>query len=405
MNKIGKYLLTMLFLVFIFGFGISTIVLPDKESSYWENRTLAQKPTVTKDDILNGKFSAGYEAYITDQFTLRDGWVYSYLKLQQFTNQTFIYDYYIDKDNYVLPKPLEYFPKENIDLSIQGMNDLGDFAKEKNIELYYFNLPSRALTLKASYPDYIDEGYYGQSKEYLYSNIKNDYTRKYDLTQAFLDKYSKEQLQKLYYQTDHHWNEEGALAGFEYIYNTLNETSNYFKAEDFSKDQYEKVCANQLEYMGSFNRQIFNTVKNHSDKPCHYVSKQMKGEEFEVYEGPVAIENKVPFTKVFGSGISKASGEITYGEVFAADYRELNIVNPKKANEQNNVLIVKDSYANPLLFIIAEQYATTTVFDIRYNTDRSLYDFIEANNFDSVLVLYNSTNIYNSMYNFQLTFE
>lgn len=39
-----------------------------------ENRTLAQRPSLSRETLLNGSFTADMETYFADQFPLRDDW-------------------------------------------------------------------------------------------------------------------------------------------------------------------------------------------------------------------------------------------------------------------------------------------------------------------------------------------
>ena len=73
-NKINLTI-TLLFLVMIFGFGITFWVLPDAEFSPEENRTLQTFPSLSAEDWLDGKVSTRLIQYYSDQFPLRDLWL------------------------------------------------------------------------------------------------------------------------------------------------------------------------------------------------------------------------------------------------------------------------------------------------------------------------------------------
>jgi hypothetical protein len=66
---------TSLFLLLIFGFGISFWMVPDTSFSEEENRPLQTLPTLSADDLLGGKLSARLTDYYSDQFPLRNAWV------------------------------------------------------------------------------------------------------------------------------------------------------------------------------------------------------------------------------------------------------------------------------------------------------------------------------------------
>ena len=50
------------------------MLLPDRERSDVENRTLQQRPALTLSSVLDGSYMEDVEAYVQDQFPLRDQW-------------------------------------------------------------------------------------------------------------------------------------------------------------------------------------------------------------------------------------------------------------------------------------------------------------------------------------------
>ena len=68
-------IMTVLFCGFLAGLLVWHIALPDRARSETENRTLAQRPSLSRETLLNGSFTADMETYFADQFPLRDGWV------------------------------------------------------------------------------------------------------------------------------------------------------------------------------------------------------------------------------------------------------------------------------------------------------------------------------------------
>ena len=84
------------------------------------------------------------------------------------------------------------------------------------------------------------------------------------------------------------------------------------------------------------------------------------------------------------------------------DYAEINIVNNLKvqAGETSRALIIKDSFANAVNLLVAENFAHTSILDIRYYNEMPIEQYIQTHGFDTIIVLYNGETIFNSMYNF-----
>lgn len=78
-----KILSIIVFCVMLFGGAVITAVLPKKAYSDLENRNLEQKPQLTKEQFLQGKYQEKYETYLSDQFFLRDRWVDLAVTLQK----------------------------------------------------------------------------------------------------------------------------------------------------------------------------------------------------------------------------------------------------------------------------------------------------------------------------------
>lgn len=66
-------------------------------------------------------------------------------------------------------------------------------------------------------------------------------------------------------------------------------------------------------------------------------------------------------------------------------------------------IIFKDSYVNPLTQLMSQHYYQTTFYDIRYNQDRTVYEYIEKHDFDTVAILYNNGTLFSTMYDFDLS--
>ena len=74
MTKAYSRFLTALLCVFLGGLLAAHIVLPDREKSETENRTLAQWPEFSWEALKDGTYTENVEEYFADQFPLRDGW-------------------------------------------------------------------------------------------------------------------------------------------------------------------------------------------------------------------------------------------------------------------------------------------------------------------------------------------
>lgn len=242
------------------------------------------------------------------------------------------------------------------------------------------------------------------SKDYLFNQVSHPTITKVDLDQLFKENYSIDQLKEFYYLSDHHWNSLGALKGYEIILSLLQENSS-LGVVDFKKENYLEVFpSTELTYLGSYNRQLYQLVKSKEERTSHFISSTLTKDDLEVYVGSLDWATPSNLSSIFGTEMNgTTTNDLTYAGIFTGDYRELHIINPNLKDVGKNILVVKDSYANPFVSLLPENFYQTTFFDLRYNTDRSLTSFIEENDFDAVFLMYNGTTIYDVMYDFDLS--
>lgn len=403
MKTISNIVLSVCFLAFVFGMAVKMEYTPDKKESYYEHRILASEPEVKIDKLADGTFAKEYESYFTDQFINRDEWIKMYLNWQKMTDQTYIYKYLITDDRWVFPQPVSEFAKSSYDKTIASMKDLNKYTAEREIELFYFSLPDRKNIFEIPYPSYTEPNLAETNKEYVLSNLPKEPMHVVDVSETFKKKFDQNELKDLFYVTDHHWNMAGAFEGYKIIRNNLAEKSSNFTDGETDESLYAMKCFDDKKFMGGYNRQLYGMIDFDRENICHMQSNEYDISSFDVYTGPVAKETKTDWKKVYGKALYEEPKLVDYPGVYTADWRELNIINPGKKEEGKRVLILKDSYANPLTQLISQHYYQTTFYDMRYNMDRSVYEFLEKNEYDTIIFLYNNANMFSLMYDFDLS--
>ena len=94
MAKNGR-LTTAVFCLFLAGLLIWHAALPDRARSETENRTLAQFPQFSWENLKDGSFTAGMEDYFADQFPLRDDWTGLKARCEQLLGKRSFHDVYL----------------------------------------------------------------------------------------------------------------------------------------------------------------------------------------------------------------------------------------------------------------------------------------------------------------------
>lgn len=395
--KFGRYILFIGFLLIIFSLGTLSFLAKDHKASDLENRKLAQKPEKDPKLIWSGKYFKQYESYFSDQFIGRDRWVAQYTKLKLKTTPVYVNGYYLMKDNTILQKPIHDFPKEDMDWVARQVNGLGRYLQEKETPLYYFSLPSKTNVFSDFLPSIAPKSHMEENNAYLLSQLDKNVVTTTNIHEKYKT-FDKETIRSFYYKTDHHWNIKGAFPAYQMMMQTIEKDFPNIP-QDYGYENYTYTESTASKFMGSWNKQLAKQVDTSGEIVNYYEPKKYSFEDYKIYR----LQNKKATSSpssVYGNAKKQEKEELTYADIYTNDYREYTIGNQKSKNDLK-VLLIKDSYMNAITFHIAHHFKETTVYDIRHNTDRSLYDYLKTNKFDAVIIGYNDTFIsVKRMYNF-----
>ncbi|MBR6825375.1 MAG: hypothetical protein IKM59_02395 [Oscillospiraceae bacterium] len=363
MEKFKKIAVVSVFLLFIFGFFLLHLILPDVEFSAAERKPLAQVPELTGDGILTGDYFTDAETYLLEQFPLRQ----EFLNCKQF----------VDKNIFLMSSSGGYAAAEDHLTKIESTTD------EAQIQ-YTVDLINRIID---KYPE-LGKAYYAviPDKNYYLSQITKQPTIDYEkiFTMAQGIKGEKIELTPLltledYYRTDSHWRQERILPVAEALCQAMGvqpADPNGYKAtvlEGFRGVYYALTNTppdpETLIYLR--NDAIDNAV-------AHYMGNSMQMEQRPIY-------NEENFNK-----------ELTdsYDVFLDGPESVITIENPY-ATSDKHLILIRDSFGSSLAPLLVDSYAKITVLDLRYiGSNHFSYGGVDFTGAD-VLFLF-STNVFNS---------
>lgn len=393
MGKIGNLIICLLFLIIIFGVAIMSFLRPDRDISTIENRTLTQRPPFDIATILSGEFFQNFDKYFTDQIVGRDRAVKVYTQEQLLLNKTVINNNVRADDNWLLFSPMDVTIYPEIDESAKKLSEFTKGLEDQDIEFYFAPSPYKMNILKDKYPKYLNDHLGIENLQYFIDKLPEEIYH-IDLYTYLTKNYSKEDLEEMYFKTDHHWNIKGAVAAFQKTIETIYEHSYNVKDSPFI-DSYEAVCNNNATFLGSINLQLHMLVNAMDEYICHY-SPMFNPETIAVqamqWDGTILTD----INQIYGTGFNKK--EIMYGDLFTWDLPEIIFENKTPPND-THILVLKDSYGNPIQPFFAPYFKKTSILDIRHYKDKSVYQYVKDNDVDIVLFLYNDSNLTGEMYN------
>lgn len=352
MKAIQK-LLTAIFLVFIFAFLALLLFLPKTDFSEMENRYLAKMPSLSMDAIMDGSFMSGLEAYITDHFPLRDGWISIKYLAQRGLMKSNNNDIYTVSGGMLLSG----FNTPDTDRLNNNLTALKSMSAAHSIPVYITVAPTSSYI----YSDRLPYGAPLYDQQALLDALE-EIPEYFDISAALLAKRDE----YIYYNTDHHWTTLGSYYAYLIIAEKLGltpveypemQTLPDFYGTLFSKGGARFIAPDTIEY--------------------HPYSNIKAGD---LFGEPITAFNPDFF-----------DAKDKYSMFFSGNQAVLVLENTE-LTEGETLVMVRDSFADCMLPFLAQHFKQIHVVDTRYYK-RSLADYAENVGADMILALYQSETV------------
>lgn len=340
MTKAYSRFLTALFCLFIGGLLAIHIVMPDRERSEVENRTLAQLPEFTWEALKDGSFTEDVEAYFADQFPLRDQWTVVKARMEQLIGKTEFNGIYLCDDplhgSGTLISKVETPDGELVEKNLSYIQRLKD---KTDANVYIGLIPSAAEIWKellpAGAPSWDQAAFLAQAAELGIPMVDFRTT---------LGDHADEYI---FYRTDHHWTTLGAYYGYTAVMESLGRG-----------DEIRDIASYEVETAADdFNGTLYSTSGVHWLKP----------DEMQYWVGEDGL-----------SVTSWRSGKAAPAELYDRSYltakdkyssflggnQPLCVIQNEES--QGKILLVRDSYSDALAPFLAQDFAEVHLLDLRY---------------------------------------
>ena len=296
-----------------------------------------------------------------------------------------------------------HFPAADVDVSkyAQDTVNFANFLESKNVPFLYIQAPNKDLE---GYTEEIVGEYNFSNKnanEFL-EKLKADDVNALDLRELIIN----EDLDrsKMFYKTDHHWTTPTAFWAYNKIVLHLNsefslniDQNNFYTNIKNYKTQFIENC-----YLGSLGRRVGEAVSGLDDYT--FIEPNFET-NYKIYNGLVSRE-EVIFDGDFRKAIVKENilmnSDVTsnkHATYFEWDYGNLIIKNTAIDNELK-ILLVKDSFALPVGAFLSTCVSELHMVDLREVPPVNLKEYVEKNEFDAVMVMYNTEIFNDTMFNF-----
>ncbi len=339
---------------------VAFIFMPKSDFSENENRSLADFPEFNVEEILNGNYMSDITTYLSDHFPFRDEFVGEKNDFElDFMGKKYINNIYIGNDGFYIE---DYKKPENTDKIIKNLTNFQNNLK--SVKADFMLVPTQISIYEDKLPKFANPISQLKTIDEYYSRLNMNCIDVYDILNANKNK------EKLYYRLDHHWTTDGAY----YAYKQYCIEKGF---EPVSRDEYS------VDVISGFKGTIFSKLN---------IDSVTEGEEIKVYN------------KAFNLNVSYDGNNSN--SLYNMDYADekdkysvfLNNINSfveiTNNDVQNNrtLVIAKDSYANSMIPFLVNHYNKIYVFDTR-SYKESVSQFVNENNVDDVLILYNVNSI------------
>lgn len=341
-------------------FTVADLLNGDRLYSEKEKRVLASRPKFSKEAVLDGSFMQDYEKYVTDQFVGRDKWIGVKTASDLALQRQEINGVYLCEDDYLIEKHAKAdFPQELVDEKLQLLQPLVEQWDAK-----VMLVPTADNIMKDKLPAYAE--YFDQAAflEQVADSVGEEH---YIDVYATLLEHRKEEL---YYRTDHHWNSLGAYYGYQ----------KWAEAMELPAMNY------QLESMETVSDNFLGTLYSK-------VNISVKPDTIEYFPATDRLPVKITYdmTKKSQSYYEEKYLQTMNQYGYFMDDNHAFVEIDTFSNNGKTLFIIKDSYANCMIPLLAMHYDTIYVMDLRYMNGQ-LFPFMESYEPEGgmdVLVLYN----------------
>lgn len=359
MKKID-YLIAITISVLVISLSIIFIVSDKEVFSENEFRYLEKFPKFNIERFVSGTYTKGLENYTTDHFPMRISLMKLKTEAKILTMHNLINNVYIAKDNYLINN---FEKPQNEDKII---NILNTFVKNNDTSSYTFMLIPTSSSINA---DLLPKNNINAKEkeviDYYYNHLNMQTIDVYDTFMKEKNNYD------LYYKTDHHWTSFGAYIAYREF--AIVKNIPYY---DISTLEVKKVSSN---FLGTLYSKVF-TIRQEKDD-IYYIN--TKDNDF------TATYTNYKINSLYQDKYLKEKDKYSY---FLGNNDALVKIKNNKIKENSELLIIKDSYANSLIPLLANHYKIIHVIDPRYY-GTSISDYIKENNIEDILFIYNVNSI------------
>ena len=360
MSKGYARFLTALFCLFLGGLMVWQFLLPDRERSDVENRTLQQRPALTLSGVLDGSYMEDVESYVQDQFPLRDQWTGLKARMEQLIGKRLFNNIYLCDGETLISKvdaPTDGLEETNLSFVVR-------LADGTDIPVYLGLIPSAAEVWR----DKLPEGAESWDQNAYLAQAADTGLPQIDFSSAL----TAHAGEPIFYRTDHHWTSLGAFYGANALLEALGREP--LKAEDFTPETASTDFNGTLYSQSGIHWLMPDTMEFWVEEDGLTVTSWRTG----------APEPGMLYDRSYLTQKDKYSS-------FLGGNQPLCVIRNENARDGGKLLLIRDSYSDSLAPFLAQSFEEVHLLDLRYYR-MSPAQYAAENGIDEICVVYSVPN-------------
>lgn len=365
------------FLFWIVGLALMTVICPKETVSEAERRRLAEKPELTLESVLDKSFMDHLEKYLLDHFPFRDAF--------RRAKAHFAYDVLLQKENNDIYAAGAHASKLDYELNEASVRRLGE--KMAGLQEKYF--PNQAFCY-AVVPDknYFlarENGFPAMDYGRLLSILTEETQKAVDA--RYIDILSGLTIDD-YYHTDTHWRQER-------LFGTAETVLGAFGMADAPGLQETDYQTNEVQdFYGVYYGQAAlpmepDTIIYLTNKVTESAVVWSLEENFQGGKAVLPDEAGAVWMPLYRKDKLEDAMSLDKYDLFVGGASSLQVIRSPEAATDRRLIVFRDSYTSSLAPLLAGTYREITLIDLRYIHSALIGDYVDFADAD-ILFLYNT---------------
>lgn len=336
----------LVFLVFVFGLTVLNVFTPARDVSTLERRALAQRPRITVDGVVSGRYMEDYASYMQDQAALRDP-----LRFLKSSVERGVFRKVENNGVYVVGDRVYdkfYGIRDSLTTTAaQRMNEI--IAALDEPQAYLALVPTKAQGLR-------HDGYLLSDQDQIADALRDTV----DATYVDLMDLADGDIEARYYGADPHWTTAGVIRAYEVLARGLGLEPVVDYRFEMLSDAY---IGSEYGKAASWRVPLDTIELAHNDVlDAMTISREETADRI------------VRYDSVY---VPPGPATVDLYDVFLGGLAPIIVITNEQAPSDARLVIFKDSYAHAIAPFLAQHYAEVTLVDLRYVQRRYVLDHVD----------------------------